>query len=176
MSELMNCYKNLGDLEELTKGLFITLSNLLAVYKFYILIRYQPKILKLINDLNRDEFRPKNPNQTKILVEFIKLSKNASKLTLVLCCITCLIFTIYPFTDQDEKNKFPIPAWMPFNTSSSPNFEIAFVYEAVATVIAGITDINMDFFIIGKHNVFLGQVYNNFSIITIIALLINIYI
>lgn len=150
-SELINWYKSIGDLEELTRASFLTLSNLIAVKKFYILFRYKTKIMKLVEALKCEEFRTKNSEQIGILLKYIKLSKSMTKTILCLCVLTCFFWTIYPFTVEGEYI-LPIAAWMPFNTSRSPNFEIAFVYESVATVIGGITDLNTDCFIAGKSS------------------------
>lgn len=105
--------------------------------------------MKLIENLNRKEFRPKNQYQKLTLLKYIKLSKKMTKILLSLCALTCLSWTIYPFTVEAEY-VLPIAAWMPFNTSCSPNFEIAFVYESVATIIGGITDLNTDCLIAGN--------------------------
>lgn len=148
-SELINWYQSIGDLEELTRASFLTLSNLIAVKKFYILFRYKTKIMKLVEALKCKEFRTKNSQQISILLKYIKLSKRMTKTILCLCVLTCFFWTIYPFTVEGEYI-LPIAAWMPFNTSCSPNFEIAFVYESVATVIGGITDLNSDCFIAGN--------------------------
>lgn len=105
--------------------------------------------MHLIKNLNRKEFRPKNAQQEYILMKYIKLSKKMTKTLLTLCALTCLSWTIYPFTVDGDRS-LPIAAWMPFNTTTSPHFEIAFIYESVATIIGGITDLNTDCLIAGK--------------------------
>lgn len=147
---MINWYQSIGDLEELTRASFLTLSNLIAVKKFYILFRHKQRLMNLIKNLNRREFRPKNSHQKVILLHYIKLSKNMSVTLLCLCVLTCFFWTISPFT-VDEEYLLPIAAWIPFKTNYSPNFEFAFAYESVATVIGGITDLNVDCLIAGKQ-------------------------
>lgn len=148
--EIINWYQSIGDLEELTKASFLTLSNLIAVNKFFILFRHRSKVMTLVKSLNRKEFKPKNNQQKQTLEKYVRLSQKMSTTLLSLCACTCILWTIYPFTVEGDYI-LPIAAWMPFNTSSSPNFELAFIYESVGTIIGGLTDLNTDCLIAGKY-------------------------
>nr|XP_023019617.1 odorant receptor Or1-like [Leptinotarsa decemlineata] len=156
IGEVVNLFNSLGDLEATVTASFLTLSNLVSIAKFYAIAKHQEKILKLANLINRKEFKPKSDVQLLILKEYIKTSKVISGLMYGGCIFTCVFWAIYPFT-EDGDVFLPIAAWIPFKTNTSPSFEIVYVYEIIATVIGGLTDLSADCLIAGFIMVICAQ-------------------
>ncbi|KAJ8937123.1 hypothetical protein NQ318_012981 [Aromia moschata] len=143
VSEIINMIKVMGDLELMTEAAFLALTHLVQLAKLYAVYRYRGKLRNLIRSIDREEFQPKSIGQYETLKGYILFSKAISKTFLGACIVTCLFWSTYPFTAEGELS-LPLAGWFPFDTSYSPNFEIAFLYQAVCSTINGLSNISLD--------------------------------
>ncbi|XP_056644738.1 uncharacterized protein LOC130450387 [Diorhabda sublineata] len=143
IAELANLYLSIGDLHEMMKALFLTLTNLVSIGKFYVICKNQKHLLCLADKINREEFQPKSLKQAKCLKKYISLSKIISFSLYTGCTLTCGFWSIYPYTEEDGPF-LPIAAYVPFNTSNSRVFGLVYAYEIIATLIGGYTDLSVD--------------------------------
>ncbi|XP_057666239.1 odorant receptor 46a-like [Diorhabda carinulata] len=125
------------------KALFLTLTNLVSIGKFYVICKNQKHLLCLADKINREEFQPKSSKQAKCLKKYISLSKIISFSLYTGCTLTCGFWSIYPYTEEDGPF-LPIAAYVPFNTSNSRVFGLVYAYEIIATLIGGYTDLSVD--------------------------------
>ncbi|XP_050499176.1 odorant receptor Or1-like [Diabrotica virgifera virgifera] len=156
MAELANLYFSVGDLREMMKGLFLTLTNLVSIIKFYTIWKNQNSLLNLTAKINRKEFQPKSEKQKKFLRKYVKLSKMMSIGLYAGCTMTCSFWGVYPYTDENGPF-LPIAAYIPINTTDSTTFGFVYAYEIIATLIGGYTDLSSDCLIASLIMVVCGQ-------------------
>lgn len=164
ISEATNMILVFGDIEKMTGASFLLLTHLVQTSKLYVLIFHNSRVRKLINSINRNEFKPKNQEQYNILIKDIKTSKIITKLFLFAGFATCALWAIFPFLDKSEESvKLPLSGWFPFDTTKSPVFEYAFLYLTVGALINALGNISIDTFLSGIIMVVSGQlkVLNN---------------
>ncbi|KAJ8929128.1 hypothetical protein NQ314_018213 [Rhamnusium bicolor] len=155
-SEVMNMIMVLGDMEKMTEASFLTLTHLVQISKVYAMFKYEKRIQSVINSINRMEFQPKNINQYSTLNGYIQDSKTISKTFLSACVVTCSFWGLYPFTEKGDIF-LPLARWFPFDTSYSPAFEIAYIYQVFGSMLNGLTNITMDTFMSGLIMVVCAQ-------------------
>lgn len=148
LSEFINFTLNVGNVEELSHNLFLLLTNLVQVKKFYHIYRYHGRLKRLIKTIRRAEFLPKTETQYQILKKYIYKSKVITTVFLIACFATCSSWGLYPFTDNEVS--LPLAGWFPWQTKESPNFELTYIYQIIATTINGLANISIDTFISGE--------------------------
>lgn len=124
-------------------ALFLTLTNLVSIYKYYVICKNQKKLLILTEKINRKEFQPQSLAQFESLKKYVKLSKMISFLLYAGCTATCSFWAVYPYTDENGPF-LSIAAYIPFETKNSTLFGYVYAYEIVATAIGGYTDLSAD--------------------------------
>lgn len=148
LSEFTNFTLNVGNREDLSYNLFLLLTHLVQVKKFYHIYKYHGRLKRLIESIRRVEFLPKTERQHQILKEYIYKSKAITTVFLTACFATCSLWGVYPFTD--DKLSLPLAGWFPWQTKNSPNFELTYTYQIVAATLNGLTNISIDTLISGE--------------------------
>nr|CAI5819554.1 unnamed protein product [Callosobruchus analis] len=69
---------------------------------------------------------------------------------------TCMIWAIFPLTDKSFKT-LPLPGWYPFNTKTSPNYEITYAYQIVCTTFNGVLNAAHDLYATGLIMIICSQ-------------------
>ncbi|KAJ8918890.1 hypothetical protein NQ315_016792, partial [Exocentrus adspersus] len=142
-SEVVNVLMVLDDLQKVTEASFLTLTHLVQVSKFYYLYKYNKRVRKLVRAINRKEFQPKNQKQYVKLKSYVQTSKAITRYFLWACVVTCTFWSLYPLTVKGELF-LPLAGWFPFDTSHSPVFEAVYVYQAVGSLLNGLSNISVD--------------------------------
>jgi hypothetical protein len=135
------------DLEALTALIFVTVTELLASFKVYCFVRNIAILKSLMVELDKKMFQPKNEQQK----DLIRPNLNSWTLTYVVFWIpvisTLIMWAIFPVMDGSVKEyRLPFSAWYPFNTKTSPSYEITYFYQTVSVWFLAITNMNMDMF------------------------------
>jgi hypothetical protein len=158
-SEIVNMVVVFGDIEKMTEASFVLLTNLSHLLKLYVFIKHGSEIRNLIKSINREEFKPRNLVQYKMLAEEIKVSKLLTKIFLFMCCVTCLLWAVFPLLDMKsgERIRLPLSGWYPFKIDKPAVFELIYAYQIFATCINGLRNISMDTFLSGSIMVISGQ-------------------
>ncbi|CAG9857147.1 unnamed protein product [Phyllotreta striolata] len=143
-AELANLYYSFGDLEQLMRALFLTLSNLVSIAKFHAVWRNQRRILDLIDAMNVAALRPRSGRQLAALGRYARLGKALTLGCAGAVTATCAFWAVYPFTDDDGPF-LPIPAYVPFDVRNSTfRFALVYSFEIVATAVGGQMDLAAD--------------------------------
>lgn len=143
LTEVVNIFLSLDDVSKLTDFIFIFLTHFCELFKLYYFFTYQTKFLNLLNNLNRDSFKPKNKRQLKILQSSMYNTRLVYGIYLLLCICTCFLWAVFPIFDSGGM-RLPMVTWFPFDTDESPIFEIIYVYQMICIVICGISNITLD--------------------------------
>lgn len=156
-SEMINIALSFDDLTKLTDASFLFLTHFAQIPKIYYFTVNYDRILNLLNSLNRDIFLPRNERQTKILANEMKFSVFYYKMFISMCVATVTLWCIFPLIDKKETMELPLSAWYPFSTDSSPVFEIIFIYQIIAVMIDGLTNVTLDMVTSGFMGHICGQ-------------------
>ncbi|CAH1109886.1 unnamed protein product [Psylliodes chrysocephalus] len=148
VSEVLHFILLNTSIQELAAASFLFLTHAVQITKVFYLFKYRLRVRKLINCLNQPIFQPQSDKQRTTLTNYIKLSKFASFSFLTAGVLTCIFWATYPFTEDELK--LPLAGWFPFDTTVSPNFELAYTYQCMATTLNGITIISIDTLWAGK--------------------------
>ncbi|XP_044258923.1 odorant receptor Or1-like [Tribolium madens] len=155
---MINMILVFGDIEKMSGASFLLLTHLVQISKLYVFIFHKSKVRRLIDSINREEFRPKNQEQYEYLVNDIRSSRLVTILFLFAGFATCALWAIFPFLNKKEKTvKLPLSGWFPFDTTKFPIFEFAFVYQTVGALVNGLGNISIDTFLSGIIMVVSGQ-------------------
>lgn len=142
-------YVDIQNPDKLSSASFLFLTHLVQTSKWYHVYRYQIRFRNLIKFINRDEFKPKNMTQLKILQRYAKISKVITSTFLCACVATCTFWGVYPFTEGEIR--LPLAGWFPWGTNTTSTFAATFTYQTIAATINGLTNISMDTTIAGKR-------------------------
>lgn len=173
-SEVVNIILVSEDIEKMTEASFLTLTHLVEIYKVYAIIKYRDRLKTLLRSINKKEFQPKNMRQCKALENYVQNSKLISKVFLMACVVTCAFWGVYPYVDDGDFH-LPLPGWFPFDTSSSPWFDVAYVYQVVGSTVNGLVNVSLDTFMSGKRSCTANAVTMTakFKLISQISLITN---
>ncbi|CAG9864932.1 unnamed protein product [Phyllotreta striolata] len=142
LSEILKLLHSLNDLEKLMDSLFLTVTNLVSIVKFISIVRNERKIMKLLAQIDKREFRPKSQHQKNILESNIKAA-NVIALIVYSGCFVTVLFWVISAVIGDEVS-LPVPSYIPFELTSTPVFVITFIYESIATLIGGFSNLSAD--------------------------------
>ncbi|XP_063912003.1 odorant receptor Or1-like [Zophobas morio] len=160
VSEIINMVVVFGDIEKMTEASFLLLTHLVQALKLYVFVVHNSRVRRLINSLNREEFKPKNQQQYNLLMEDVQMSRILTKIFLIMCVATCVLWGVFPLLDKDggeETTELPLSGWFPFDTQKSPIFECVYVYLTMGAMINGLANVSMDTFLSGIIMVISGQ-------------------
>ncbi|KAJ3663340.1 hypothetical protein Zmor_007629 [Zophobas morio] len=139
---VMNIFYVYTDLQVLTATIYLTVTDVTVLVKSCVFIRNVKTLERLILTLNCDLFRPKNQHQIELVYSGLKAWTVAYRLfwTLVFTCL--FMWTVSPLTGPSRQ--LPVPAWYPYDTKISPNYEITYVCQVISIWILATANMNMD--------------------------------
>ncbi|RZC42373.1 7tm 6 domain containing protein [Asbolus verrucosus] len=144
-SQTINLYFVRDDLKAVTGTIFILITDMSATLKTYGLIKNMKMLKQLMVTLNCDLFQPKNLHQKKM----IQPSITNWKLIVVMLWLFCggwLIFCcLFPILDKTVyEYRLPFLSWYPYNTKTSPQYEMTYLYQSVAINFLAAVNGNID--------------------------------
>ncbi|KAJ3663301.1 hypothetical protein Zmor_007602 [Zophobas morio] len=136
-------HKNLADL---TRRIFMTSSEILTSVKTHHFIKNIKTLQLMTEDLESVKFvPPKNTEQIKLVQPDLNIWKLVFTI-LQLSCWTTVVFIISAPILQ-RKHELPTPAWFPFNTNISPNYELTYFYQSLGVTVVVAVVISLDVFV-----------------------------
>lgn len=146
-SEGVNWILNLKNRDEFSSNLFLFLTHLVQLQKYYQILKYQSRLKSLLASTERMEFLPKTLIQQTKMTKYIKQSKVITSVFMMACFATCALWGVYPFTDKSVT--LPLAGWFPWKTNESPFFELTYTYQIIAVTLNGLANISVDTLISG---------------------------
>ncbi|KAJ3663323.1 hypothetical protein Zmor_007614 [Zophobas morio] len=149
------------DLEALAASIFITTTDVLVSVKMCFFIQNINIVKKVILSLNDDAFQPKSKKQVQMLRSSLNFWKLVYVWYFAMVGITSTIWLILPILTGTFQNKqLPLDAWYFYNTTTSPLYEITYVYQCVAIAFLVVSTINIDSLILAMMIYIIGQCDN----------------
>ncbi|RZB40142.1 7tm 6 domain containing protein, partial [Asbolus verrucosus] len=155
-----NIFFLLDDLQAVTGIVFILLTEMQGVQKAYCLIKNMKMLKQLMITVNSDLFQPKNPQQ-RALIEPTLGTWKAIFWTLLTFDISCMVFmAFFPILDKTYKEyRLPSSAWYPYNTKTSPQYELTYLFQVAGINLLNITNLNIDA-LIAALNMYIGAQFD----------------
>ncbi|KAJ3663396.1 hypothetical protein Zmor_007666 [Zophobas morio] len=149
LSQALNIFVVYSDLENLSETIFITVTNALNLVKIYYFIKNTKTLKELIEILTSDMFQA-TPLQIKIVQPDLIFLKNVT-LVLAGTVSSCLTFWCsFPLLDSSSRgNRLPFLSWYPFDTTTSPGYELTYLHQVVSIWALAASNLNLDTLISG---------------------------
>lgn len=143
--QAVNIYFILDDLKAVTATIFLNLSELLGIVKSYYLIQNMAILKQLMITLNGPRFQPKNRRQKQLIEPNLKFWKLIYNIYWIMSGGAIFLWATFPILDKSVKDhRLPFMAWYPFDTTVSPNYEIAYVYQIIGVIFVASSTLGVD--------------------------------
>lgn len=143
--QLVNIYFVRSDLEALSAVIYVSLTDLLASVKVW----YFVDKIKLLNELmvvsENKILQPQNEKQEELFRKSLFIWKAIYIMFWIPVATTLCLWAVFPVLDGSYKNyRLPFSAWYPFDTKTSPIYEITYVYQIICIWFLATANLNMD--------------------------------
>ncbi|KAH0821559.1 hypothetical protein GEV33_001232 [Tenebrio molitor] len=102
-------------------------------------------IKRLLKELESEEFQPRSEHQKISLEPTLKSWKVIYAAFWIVTVPALSSVSIFPIIDGSARHhRLPFWAWYPYDTTTSPNYEITYFYQVVGIWFLAICNINMD--------------------------------
>jgi hypothetical protein len=142
---VINIFYVYTDLQVLTATIYLTVTDLAVMVKSILFIYNVQTLKQLTVTINCDLFQPKTAEQK----DLAKKSLNEWKVTYVVFCglvvTTLSMWTISPLINNSGGHRqLPLPSWYPYNTTTSPYYEITYVCQVISMWVLATANTNID--------------------------------
>lgn len=152
LSQSIKIFFILDDLEAVTGIIFVLLTKTLGIVKVIFFIKNLPQIKQLLMILESDVFQPRNSRQIEMIQPGLKAWILLFRIIWSAGCSAIVFWGLFPLLSHGYKNcRLPFLAWHPFRTSSSPLYEITYVYQMISVTYNAFCNINFDTLIAALH-------------------------
>ena len=133
------------DLQALAAIIFVLFTDWLASIKVYYFVR-NTKILRwLMVELKCDEFQPTFLQRKSLLPPNVRSWWMIYATFSTVVVGTLIFWAIFPILDGSYKEyRLPFWAWYPFDTKTSPMYQIIYLYQVFSIWFLAISNVNMD--------------------------------
>ncbi|KAF7274416.1 hypothetical protein GWI33_012924 [Rhynchophorus ferrugineus] len=101
--------------------------------KSYYFYKNQDKVIGLIQDLDQENFKPKNHKEISIIKDVFK-SFSKTRVALVLLSVLSTFSSISVPLFYPTPQGLPVQSWYPFDISSSPLHQIVYIHQSLAII------------------------------------------
>ncbi|XP_046745104.1 odorant receptor Or1-like [Diprion similis] len=152
--------------EKIASAVALLMNNYIHAWKVYVVFRYQKRIQRLLDDAEAknvlsDPELEKNLEYQMSWASFMHYG-SFQLMGLAACTFWTLSPAIRSLKDETDR-VLPLNGWYPYNTFSSPFYEITFVYQTVTVVMCCVQNISIDGMIVG----FMGVICCKFQLLKI---------
>ncbi|RZB40739.1 7tm 6 domain containing protein [Asbolus verrucosus] len=152
----MDVFLNLDDLKTVTGNIFVLLMEMLGILKSYSLIRNMGMLKQLMRTINSDLFQPKTRHQRSLILPNLRAWKTIVALFWFLTVGWIIFWMMCPIFDRTFKEyHLPFPFSYPFNTKTSPYYEMTYLHQFIAVDYLSMTNVNIDT-LIAALNMYIG--------------------
>lgn len=142
-TEIVNFFLSFDDVTKLSDATFLFLTHMCQMIKLCYFYLYKYKVYYLFNNLNKDSFKPNNWRQLKMLETSMTNTRIVYMIFVSLCVLTCFLWAIFPLIEEGEM-RLALASWYPFDTNTSPIFEIVYIYQIFSVTIGGTMNVTLD--------------------------------
>ncbi|RZC37324.1 7tm 6 domain containing protein, partial [Asbolus verrucosus] len=143
--QTMTVFMTNSNINALVEGLYLSLEEILALLKFYTLVKNMKMLKQLFIVLNDDEFQPKNFKQVILVQQGQKTWKIIYNTFVSAAILAISTYALFPIVNGSYKEyKLPFRIWYPFNIKRSPVYQIIYIHQIMGIYAAGSVTLNVD--------------------------------
>lgn len=143
--QLINIYFVRSDLEALSAVIYVSLTDLLASVKVWYFVDNIKLLNKLMVISERKLLQPQNIEQKKLFIKSLFVWRRIYIMFWIAVGTTLCLWALFPILDGSyKKYRLPFSAWYPFDTKTSPTYEITYTYQVMCIWFMAIANLNMD--------------------------------
>ncbi|XP_063925997.1 odorant receptor 94b-like [Zophobas morio] len=143
--QVVNIIFHMDDLQAVTATIYLNLSELLGMLKGYHVFQNMGLLKKLMVTLNSDLFQPKNVRQRQLIEPNLKIWRYNYILYWGMSGGAIFFWITFPILDNSVKDyRLPFMAWYPFDTRTSPNYEIAYMHQVIGILFVATSTLGVD--------------------------------
>ncbi|RZC39909.1 7tm 6 domain containing protein [Asbolus verrucosus] len=158
--QTVNLFLILDDLQAVTGTIFILLMEMAASLKTYCLVKNMKMLKQLMVTINSDFFQPKNMQQKYLIQPNINAWKTFVSTFWIFAVPSLFFWCSFPVLDKTVREyRLPFLAWYPYDTKTSPQYEITYIYQALAINFLAVVNINIDS-LIAALNMFIAAQFD----------------
>jgi hypothetical protein len=156
LSQIIKVFFILDDLSTLSATIYLLLTEILFVVKIFSLMKNMTALKQAMNLLDADMFQPKNTKQVALVQPNLDSWSTIYNSFTTMCVGAIVLLSIFPLLDKSGTGKnLPSISWFPYNTQTSPAYELTYIYQVIGYAYTGMNHVNLDSFI-AALNVFIG--------------------
>ncbi|RZC37616.1 7tm 6 domain containing protein [Asbolus verrucosus] len=153
----------LDDLQAVTGSIFVLLMEMLGLLKSYCIIRNMGMLKQLTITLSNDLFQPKNLHQKNLIQPSLNAWKSIASALWILCFGWMLTWMLSPIFDKSFKQyRLPFLAWYPYNTQTSPQYELTYLHQLTGISYICMNSLTSDT-LIAALNMYIGAQFDILS-------------
>nr|XP_015833153.1 PREDICTED: odorant receptor Or1-like isoform X1 [Tribolium castaneum] len=155
-SQIINFFF-VDDLQALTESIFISLIQSMALVKAFYILKNMRILKNILKNLETNKMlQPRNLKQIKMVQPSLTQWRLLSQMFWISAVFAMCLFGAFPIVESTYKEfRLPYLAWYPFDTKSSPFYEIMYLHQFVSSYTIAIVDIGADT-LIAALNVFVA--------------------
>lgn len=153
----INLFFIFKNLQAVTGTIFVLLTEVMAIFKSYYLIKNIKILKRLMVTLTRHPlFQPKNNEQIGLVKPALAFWGFIYHTLTVMSYGAILFWAVFPVLDQSvQERRLPFLAWYPYDYKPSPYYELTYIYQIVSTTYIATVNLNIDTLIAGL-NMYIG--------------------
>ncbi|RZB40738.1 7tm 6 domain containing protein, partial [Asbolus verrucosus] len=146
--------------DAVTGTIFVSLMEMLGVLKACCLINNMGMLKQLMITVNSDLFQPKNLQQIDLIQPNLKAWKMIVGSFWFFTLGWLFFYILCPIFDQTIKEyRLPFLAWYPYNTKTSPQYELTYLHQFIGISYLAMTSVNVDS-LIAALNMYIGAQFD----------------
>ncbi|RZC43339.1 7tm 6 domain containing protein [Asbolus verrucosus] len=158
--QFVHVFHTLDDLQAVTGTSFILLTEMLIILKTYYLIKNMGMLKQLMLTLDNELFQPKSIEQMLLVEPSLTFWKRIYKMFWSMAMGATFFWSIFPILDNSFQDyRLPFFAWYPYNTQTSPLYEVTYVYQILCICFDSLVAIGIDT-LIAALNMYTGTQFD----------------
>ncbi|RZB40716.1 7tm 6 domain containing protein, partial [Asbolus verrucosus] len=150
----------LDDLEALTNNISVVLMEMSIALKTYCLVKNMKMLKELMITIDSDSFQPKTPEQKNLIQPNLNTWKTVVSSFWIFAVSCMVLWVLFPILDKSVKEyRLPFLAWYPYDTKTSPLYELTYFYQALSLSFIAMANLNTDT-LIAALNMYIGAQFD----------------
>nr|AII01082.1 odorant receptor [Dendrolimus kikuchii] len=146
------------NVDHMVDTLFILLTTINTFAKQISFNVRSHRVENLINIINSPTFAPQNEDHVQILKNNASIMSRLLKVYHFAVLICGGLWTIFPFVNRALGQEVRFTGYIPFDTTDSPNFEIAEIYMSILIILQAYANVTLDCTIVAFYSLAKTQI------------------
>nr|ALR72560.1 odorant receptor OR15 [Colaphellus bowringi] len=155
LAQVSNLLHEINNLKNLAACGYVVAIACMANVRSYYFLKNREEFLYLIRSLNDSHFQPESEDQICSAKKSLRFYSKVKMIVSILCTITVFISMSTPVFYKKNELNLPFASWYPFDVSSYPIYQIAYVHQCISVIYVTSINTYVDIIMAG-FNTFIG--------------------